>query len=310
MSRYIPKKQLVNIRKISAYDYLTNYNPDILTHISKDVYCTKDHDSLHISPRGWSWWSKGIKGFSAIDYFVCVEGYSFLDACHIIMDTIKTTPMIVHESDKSISKNTFTLPEKDDNNFEVFRYLCKERKIDKDVVAYFISKEQIYQDKKFHNVVFVGYDGTRPAYAFKRSITGNFKQDASGSDKAYSFSFKNPESDTLHVFEAAIDLLSYMSLLRMNHIDFRKDNCLSLAGATNAEVLPMALKVFLSDNKNIKTIQFHLDNDIVGIESTEKMMNVLSGTYNCINKPPRYGKDVNEELQICSLKSSKNIMVK
>lgn len=101
-----------------------------------------------------------------------------------------------------------------------------------------------------------------------------------------------------------------MSLLRMNHIDFRKDNCLSLAGATNAEVLPMALKVFLTDNKNIKNIQFHLDNDIVGIESTEKMMNVLSGTYNCINKPPRYGKDVNEELQICSLKSSKKIMVK
>ena len=138
--------------------------------------------------------------------------------------------MIVQESDKSISKNTFTLPEKDDNNFEVFRYLCKERKIDKDVVAYFISKEQIYQDKKFHNVVFVGYDGTRPAYAFKRSITGNFKQDASGSDKAYSFSFKNPESDTLHVFEAAIDLLSYMSLLRMNHIDFRKDMRVAFQG--------------------------------------------------------------------------------
>ena len=49
MSRYIPKKQLVNIRKISAYDYLTNYNPDILVHLSKDVYCTKEHDSLHIS---------------------------------------------------------------------------------------------------------------------------------------------------------------------------------------------------------------------------------------------------------------------
>lgn len=297
MSKYVTKKQLVDLRKISAYDYLRQYDPDMLVRISKDTYCTKDHDSLHISPRGWSWWSQGIKGYSAIDYFVAVENLTFPDACHVIMDAIKMDPITI-TTPRTPKRKEFELPEKDDNNFEVFRYLCKQRKIDKDVVTFFISKNMLYQDKKFKNIVFVGYNNGTPAYAFKRGTKGNFKQDHSGSDKSYSFRFENRNSNTVHLFEAAIDMLSYMSLVKLNDSDFTKDNCLSLAGATNTEEIPVALKTFLERNKNINTIVFHLDNDIVGIETTEKLISTLSDSYTCINTPPLHGKDVNEELQI------------
>lgn len=196
----------------------------------------------------------------------------------------------------------FELPAKDTNNDLIIRYLCNQRKIDKDIVDYFISVNQIYQDKQFKNVIFVGYDGDQPAYAFKRSIFKNYKLDHSGSNKAFSFSFTNPNSSILHVFEAAIDLLSYMTILKLDHQDFKQYNYLSLAGAsdkiaskTEADI-PIALKSFLERNKNIKTIIFHLDNDEVGIGATSKIIKVLSKKYRCIDDHPKESKDVNEEL--------------
>lgn len=81
-------------------------------------------------------------------------------------------------------------------------------------------------------------------------------------------------------------MLSYMPLVKLNGSDFTKDNCLSLAGATNTDIIPLALKTLLERNKNINTIVFHLDNDIVGIETTEKLMSTSSDSYTCINRPP------------------------
>ncbi len=76
----------------------------------------------------------------------------------------------------------------------------------------------LYQSANFRNAVFVGYDGDMPAYAFKRNIFKDFKLEHTGSNKAFSFNYQNKESNVLHVFEAAIDLLSYMTLLKAaNH---------------------------------------------------------------------------------------------
>ena len=174
--------------------------------------------------------------------------------------------------------------------------------LDKDIVDYFISTNQIYQDKQFKNVVFVGYDGDKPSYAFKRSIFKNYKLDHAGSNKSFSFSFTNPNSSILHVFEAAIDMLSYMTILKLDHQDFKQYNYLSLAGASDKIVskteadIPIALKSFLERNKNIKTIIFHLDNDEVGIGATSKIIKVLDNKYQCIDDHPKESKDVNEEL--------------
>lgn len=196
----------------------------------------------------------------------------------------------------------FVLPIKDTNNDLIIRYLCNQRKIDKDIVDYFISTNQIYQDKQFKNVVFVGYDGDKPSYAFKRSIFKNYKLDHAGSNKSFSFSFTNPNSSILHVFEAAIDMLSYMTILKLDHQDFKQYNYLSLAGASDQIVskteadIPIALKSFLEKNKNIKTIIFHLDNDEVGIGATSKIIKVLDNKYQCIDDHPKGSKDVNEEL--------------
>ncbi len=299
--RFIRKDVLEKVRTLSAFDYLRNYAPDLLVKNGRTDYYHREHDSLHFSNGKWYWWSQGKGGTSALDYLIVVEGYEFKEACNYLSDLMNVSePVTTHYHPKPVKP--FELPAKDKNNDLVIRYLCEVRKIDKGIIDVFISKGMIYQSANFKNAVFVGYDGDKPAYAFKRSIFKNFKLDHTGSNKAFSFNYTNPNNDILHVFEAAIDLLSYMTLLKIDEMDYTKFNYLSLAGvsdkiATKSEAdIPIALKAYLERHPNIKTIVFHLDNDDVGIVATSKIISILNSKYHCINEHPAIYKDVNEEL--------------
>ena len=299
--RFIRKDVLEKVRTLSAFDYLRNYAPDLLVKNGRTDYYHREHDSLHFSNGKWYWWSQGKGGTSALDYLIVVEGYEFKEACNYLSDLMNVSePVTTHYHPKPVKP--FELPAKDKNNDLVIRYLCEVRKIDKGIIDVFISKGMIYQSANFKNAVFVGYDGDKPAYAFKRSIFKNFKLDHAGSNKAFSFNYTNPNNDILHIFEAAIDLLSYMTLLKIDEMDYTKFNYLSLAGvsdkiATKSEAdIPIALKAYLERHPNIKTIVFHLDNDDVGIVATSKIISILNSKYHCINEHPAIYKDVNEEL--------------
>ena len=299
--RFIRKEVLEKVRTLSAFDYLKNYAPDLLVKNGRTDYYHRNHDSLHFSNGKWYWWSQGKGGTSALDYLIIVEGYEFKDACNYLSDLMNVSAPVTTFYHPKPSK-PFELPVKDKNNDLVIRYLCEVRKIDKDIVDDFISKGMIYQSANFKNAVFVGYDKDKPAYAFKRSIFKNFKLDHAGNNKAFSFNYTNPKSDVLHIFEAVIDLLSYMTLLKMNEMDYTEFSYLSLAGAsdkiaTKSEAdIPIALKTYLERNPNIKTIIFHLDNDEVGIGATSKIISILNSKYQCIDEHPTSYKDVNEEL--------------
>lgn len=299
--RFIRKDVLEKVRTLSAFDYLKNYAPDLLIKNGRTDYYHRDHDSLHFSNGKWYWWSQGKGGTSALDYLIIVEGYEFKEACNYLSDLMNVSaPVTTYYAPKPTKP--FELPIKDTNNDLVIHYLCEVRKIDKGIVDDFISKGMIYQSVNFKNAVFVGYDGNKPAYAFKRSIFKNFKLDHAGSNKAFSFNYTNQDSNKLHVFEAAIDLLSYMTLLKMDEIDYTEFNYLSLAGASDKIAgkseadIPIALKAYLQRNPNIKTIIFHLDNDEVGIGATSKIISIMNSRYQCIDEHPTSCKDVNEEL--------------
>lgn len=309
--RFIRKDVLEKVRTLSAFDYLRKYAPDLLVKNGRTDYYHRDHDSLHFSNGKWYWWSQGKGGTSALDYLIIVEGYEFKDACNYLSELMNVSaPVTTYYHPKPIK--SFELPIKDKNNDLVIRYLCEVRKIDKGIVDDFISKEMIYQSANFKNAVFVGYDKDKPAYAFKRSIFKNFKLDHAGSNKAFSFNYTNTNSNELHVFEAAIDLLSYMTLLKMEEMDYTEFNYLSLAGASDKIVakseadIPIALKAYLERNPNIKTIVFHLDNDEVGIGATAKIISILNSKYQCIDEHPKMHKDINELLLYVN-KSANNL---
>lgn len=304
-------KRLEAIRSLSLFDYLKNYEPDNLVRNGSKDYITREHDSLHISNGKWKWWSRKTGGKSALDYLVTVEGMSFPEACKRIEELMHIHPPVktYYHPENRIP---FSLPAADDNNDEVIHYLCDIRKIDPEIIHFFIAKNMIYQDKVFKNAVFVGFNKDKPAYAFKRSIHDNKRYDHLGSNKAYSFSFTNKYSPTLHVFESCIDLLSYMTFVKKRGKLFYEDCYLSLAGASNAiagkreDDIPVALHSYLHRNKNIKTIIFHLDNDEVGIGATARMINLLNDKYDCLDQHPLRFKDVNEQLVHYENKKTEN----
>ena len=71
-------------RQVDLLTYLQTCEPQELVHVSGNVYCTKTHDSLRISNGKWCWFSRGIGGYSALDYLIKVNGYSALEAMETI----------------------------------------------------------------------------------------------------------------------------------------------------------------------------------------------------------------------------------
>ena len=86
---------------------------------------------------------------------------------------------------------------------------------------------------RHHNCVFVGYEHGKPAYGALRGTLSDstFAGEVPGSDKRFSFAVPLcAGGKTLCVFEAAIDALSYLTLLKLHGQDWRTANTLSLSG--------------------------------------------------------------------------------
>lgn len=309
---YIPNDLLAEARKMDLLTYLMNYQPERLIKISHDTYSIKDHDSLHISNGLWHWQSCGIGGRSALDFLHEVDGYKLTVAAQIILDKMKISPpKYVKYSQKEANKR-LRLPEKCNSNQRMIDYLLG-RGINYHIIKDCIDKLLIYQSvyKKtgtkqiYPNATFVGYDRIShlPKYANVRGINGDFKGDAPGSDKRYSFLLKaESPCEEVHICEAAIDVLSYATLLKMQGKNYKELHILSLGGVQiprkDTEVsskTPIALEQFLKDFPEVKRIVLHLDNDRAGRLATQTIKKNL-WYMAVIDKPPLYGKDVNNEL--------------
>ena len=72
-------------RQVDLLTYLQTCEPQELVHVSGNVYCTKTHDSLRISNGKWCWFSRGIGGYSALDYLIKVKGIPFALAADLIL---------------------------------------------------------------------------------------------------------------------------------------------------------------------------------------------------------------------------------
>ena len=134
-------------------------------------------------------------------------------------------------------------------------------------------------------------------------MASSFKGDASGSDKRYSFRLPAREPcQSVHLFEAAIDLLSYATLLKCEGKDYKKENLLSLSGVYQPKKeikdskIPVALTTFLKANPQVKTIFLHLDNDKTGRLCTAALKELLQKDYQIVDDPPPVGKDFNDFL--------------
>lgn len=304
MGRYIPPELLEKAKKVDLLSFLMTYYPNELIRVSSKEYKTRTHSSLRISNGLWNWCSVGVGGKNAMDYLEKVLGYDFPKSAEIVLDKLQIqTPIYIEKQEKDRVK-TLILPEKNNNNDRVINYL-KSRGIAEEIIKKCIEKELIYEEKNYHNVVFVGYDENKKArYAGCRSTDNNiFKSDATGSDKAYSFRLESKEkSDKLFIFEGAIDLLSYATFFKLYGFEWEDKNMISLAGvyqpSKNIEQskVPLVIENYLKNHQEIKKIILCLDNDTAGRNASKALQTVLPKQYEILDRPPKYEKDYNDYL--------------
>lgn len=187
-------------------------------------------------------------------------------------------------------QKVFSLPERSETMHRVYAYLLQQRGIDREVLNDFVRRRMIYESAKHHNAVFVGYDRNGTArHAHKRGTNSqsNYKGNQEGSLPEFSFHWHG-SSDRLYLFEAPIDMLSFISMCKENWQDH------SYAAACG--VSDHVLRQMLRDNPRIRHVCLCLDHDEAGQSAAQRISEKLNvhGISNEILIPVH--KDWNEDL--------------
>lgn len=209
------------------------------------------------------------KGGTPIDFVMREKECSVKDAIEFINELAGSSyiPEIKPNVKVEQKEREFKLPEKNENHKRVYAYLKLSRGISHEVITFCLHNHLLYESKDKHNAIFVGKDKDgNDKHAFMRgTVTGvQYRGDIYGSDKNYGFVIPG-SNDELIVFEAPIDLLSYMTLYPEN-----KSNLLALGMLVDAPIY-----TFLKENDNVKKVALVLDNDSKAIDATLKISNKL-----------------------------------
>ena len=245
-------------------------------------YRWKAHDSLTVCGNKWFRHSQS-KGGYPVDFVMEFYGKSFPEAVQLLTgETGEAQP----EADPAPSP-AFRLPLRNVTNANILNYLTQERKLSPSLVNFFITAGDIYEDAAHHNVVFVGRDADgHPRYASCRGIYEKFRQDVAGAEKSFGFAHRGTDKQ-LMVFEAPIDLLSFIELFPKN---WQQHNYLSLGG-----VSAKALQQFLSERPDMERVFLCLDADKAGEDACKRLAALLPDTVSVTRIQPTR-KDWNEVL--------------
>ena len=181
-------------------------------------------------------------------------------------------------------------------------YLLKQRCLDNEVLSCFAKEKRIYESlekskdgkNEFHNAIFVGYDENGvPRHAHKRGIYSegkSYKGNLDSSNPCYSFNRKGT-SDRLYVFEAPIDMLSFISLNK--NTDWKQHSYVALCGLSEQAMMKQ-----LDNDPTIKSVVLCLDNDTAGQKAYDKFEKLLAQREISVTRLLPTLKDFNEDLQV------------
>lgn len=228
-------------------------------------YRWKAHDSLTVCGNKWFRHSQS-KGGLPVDFVMEFYGKSFPEAVQMLTGE----PGEAQPEAGPAPSPAFRLPLRNVTNANILNYLTQERKLSPSLVNFFIAAGDIYEDAAHHNVVFVGRDADgHPRYASSRGIRKKFRQDAAGAEKAFGFAHRGTDKQLL-VFEASIDLLSFIELFPKN---WQQHNYLSLGGVSGK-----ALRQFLSEHPDVERVFLCLDSDKAGEDACKRLAALLPDT--------------------------------
>ena len=268
MSKYInfTKEQREQARRTDLANFLISHGEKVKK--SGSEYEWLD-GSQKVTIRGYLWYHQyEQKGGDAVDFVRRFYNKNYAEAVEMLLNNcggqIITSPPIEK------SHKPFQLPPRNDRMSRVFSYLLLTRGIDKDVLFEFVRKKMIYESAYYHNAVFVGYDlNGILRHAHKRgTVTSNsYKGNVAGSQPEFSFHWHGT-SDKIFLFEAPIDMLSFISM--------HKENWKNHSYAASCSVSDRVLFQCLKDNPNIKNVFLCFDNDEAGQTANKRIADKLN----------------------------------
>ena len=297
---YIPftdeQKQLANSVDLAEYLRVRGEKLERVGIEHKFIYYDSSgkHDSITI--RGSKWFDhKNQTGGGAIKFMQEFYGMDFQTAVQELLGrSISPLSNSPPKADKQEQKTRdFKLPEANSNMHRVYAYLIKQRFISAEIITHFAKQHTLYEDKTHHNAVFVGLNEKGvPKQAHKRStnsVGSTFRITCGGSDTRYSFAHFG-ENERLYVFEAPIDMLSFLTLYPK---DWQKHSYIAMNGVYENAVLTA-----LKNHSNLSEVILCVDNDEGGIEAADRLRDILNenGYSNVKRLAPPY-KDWNEVLK-------------
>jgi len=268
---YFTDEQKQRANSVDLVDFLQRQGEKFLPS-GRDKRLASDHS---ITVRGSQWYDHAAEeGSHAIDLVKRLYNLSFPEAVSLLLGGEQGVEYKQYsKNSEPEQKKLFELPEANTDMRRVFAYLIKQRFIDRNVLTEFAKAKLLYEDKDYHNAVFVGVDENGiPRHAHKKStltVGDGFRGNVEGSDPAYSFHYisKNSYPHTLFAFEAPIDLLSYISLHTQN---WRCSSYVALNGVSEQPILKL-LELY----PQLQRVTLCLDNDEAGRKAASRINKTL-----------------------------------
>lgn len=308
-------------KNISVLDFLKEHAGLAFSRQGLKWYRCEQHSSLVVDvEKNIMYWNSAHINGSAIEYLTKAEGYSFPEAMQILVDYHNgLAPDKKRYVAPKYEQIEFVLPESEKNVSKIYKYLCEDRKIDRDLVKRFVDDGKIFLDGK-GNCVFACTNSKGVVdSAFLRSTYSGFRGNTAGGNKFTGFYIEmNPNAKKLVLTEAFIDGLSYISAKRKlgEEVDFNVLACDSCNVLNETFRRNYLTRKNISDN--IDTLVIATDNDKAGIHAAEELKEFVKPFYrikNVIEDLPGIDSDWNKDLQKMYEKNSieninKDIMMK
>ena len=243
-----------------------------------------------VTVRGNEWYDHETgQGGGPISFLQTRCGLSYPEAVSRLLE--EQAPAVQPYQKPEEQRKKFALPPVNREMRRVYAYLLQKRRISREVLTAFVRAGLVYEDAEYHKAVFVLSDEHGFArHTHKRSTSDRaFRANAEGSDPRYSFHWTGP-SDRLYVFEAPIDLLSFLTLRPGG---WQAHSYVALCG-----VGEKALFWMLEQNQGLRQVFLCLDHDRAGMQATERLEALLrdrASVCASVLQPER--KDWNEDLQ-------------
>lgn len=267
MSKYIhfTEEQKAQARRADIVSLLKSQGETVKR--SGSEYEWKD-GSQKVTIRGNLWFHQYDRvGGDAIDFVRRFYNKSYPEAMEYLLGNCNgvliISPPVVKE------KKPFELPKPYRNMDRVKNYLHYVRGIDEDIIETFANENMIYESADYHNAVFVGYDRNGvPRHAHKRGTgqTSTFKGNVDSCIPEYSFHW-NGTSNKIYLFEAPIDMLSFISM--------HKENWKNHSYAASCSVSDRVLFQCLNDYPHIEKVYLCLDSDEPGQTAADRISTKL-----------------------------------